>query len=170
MPPLTRFFVRLGAAFVLIFLATQLFNRFCFSTHKCQPIYFSKYIPRIEGNQIFAVSIEATNHLKDLDFYAVNTRISTVSNRVNTVTFVAKNLSERKINFRPAFDVQPKDFKKYVKRISCLCAQEYSLAPGQVIKMQMEFSIDPKIEKEEDFADFSNEIGNEAVRILYLVK
>ncbi len=170
MHPLTRFIVRCTIAFVLIFITAQLFNRFCLFSYKCHPIYFSKYWPRSEGGESFSIDFEVMNNNSDLQFDALDTRISSVVNRVNTVEFFAKNISKQKIVFRPSLKVEPEIFEKYIKRINCLCSHEYSLAAGQSVKLRMEFFVDPQMVLDATFEDLTGGLNNSAVKISYHIK
>lgn len=169
MPPLTRFIVRCAIAFVIIFITAQLFNRFCLFSYKCHPIYFSKYFPRTEGGKSFSIDFEVMNNNSDLQFDVLDSRISTVVNRVNTVEFFAKNISKQAIVFRPSLKVEPEIFGKYIKRINCLCSHEYSLAAGQSAKLRMEFFIDPEMASEDAFQEFIGNLNSSAVKISYQV-
>ncbi len=166
MSPLTRFFLRLFVVFVLIFLSVQLFNRFCFFSYKCRPFYFSRYLPRVEGKEKIEMFFKVESHRPNLDFYTLTDKIVTVPNRVHSVVFVAKNTSGKEMKIRPILKVNPTEFKKYLERISCLCAQEYSLKPGQIAHLEMEFFVNSKIETAKDF---NNSFGNE-VEITYQVE
>ncbi len=170
MHPLTRFIVRCAIAFVLIFITAQLFNRFCLFSYKCHPIYFSKFLPRTEGGESFSIDFEVMNNNSDLQFDALDTRISTVVNRVNTVEFFAKNISKQAIVFRPSLRIEPEIFEKYIKRINCLCSHEYSLAAGQSAKLRMEFFIDPEMMSEDAFQNLIGGLNNSVVKISYHIK
>jgi cytochrome c oxidase assembly protein Cox11 len=166
MSPLLRFFVRLSAVFLIIFLIAQLFNRFCFFSYQCRPFYFSRYVPRFEGKENIEMLFNVESHNRNLDFYALTSKILTVPNRLNSVIFIAKNTSGKELKFKPTLKVIPAEFKKYLTRINCLCAQEYSLKPGQTARLEMEFFISSKITKDQNSASLLNEI----VEVVYLVE
>lgn len=170
MSPLTRFFVRCVVFCVLIFIGAQAFNRFCFSSQKCSPIYFSRYIPRVEGTKEFDIKIAAISNRADFDFYTLDSQISTVVNRVNTVTFVAKNTSNKKIKFRLKLQVNPREFSAYIGKINCLCSEEYWLDVGEKINLKMEFFVKAGIEKDDDFKGSAEKLSEEILKIFYLVE
>jgi cytochrome c oxidase assembly protein Cox11 len=138
-------------AFVIIFIAIQIFNRTCLLTHQCKPIYFSKLIPRKEGTKLIGISFNVINYRSDLQFTALDRKIITPSNRINTAKFFIRNTSDKKITFRPKLLVQPRYFHQYLTTFNCLCSQKYSLSPQEFIELEMDFFIDPLFEKDEDF-------------------
>jgi cytochrome c oxidase assembly protein Cox11 len=153
MNPKAKFFTRLFAFFILSFIALQIYNRFCLFGNNCQPIYFSKYLPRTEGSQELEIDFKVQNYRADLDFVSLKPDLKTVTNRLNSVTFVAKNTTNKPIQFRPKIIVSPEEFTDHIERISCLCSQTYYLEPKEKVKLTMEFFIKPSIAKVRNLAD-----------------
>ncbi len=156
MSPKAKFFTRLFAFLALSFIALQAYNRFCLFGNKCQPIYFSKYLSRTEGNQELELDFKVQNYRADLDFYTLKSDLITVANRLNTITFVAKNTTNKPIKFRPKLVVDPEEFADHIERLSCLCSQTYHLEPKEQIKLTMEFFIKPSIAKVRNLANDNN--------------
>jgi cytochrome c oxidase assembly protein Cox11 len=150
MHPLLRRLIQIAIIFTVVFFAVQPFNWFCQITQKCQPFYFSYLIPRQQGDLV-KIKLQITNYHQGLDFKAVKADFTTRTNKINTVTYNAKNNSRLPIRFRPALYIEPKNFEKYVITYQCLCANEYKLKPNEEIKLQMRFFIARKIEDEEEF-------------------
>ncbi len=153
MSPKAKFLTRLFAFFILSFISLQIYNRFCLFGNNCQPIYFSKYLPRTEGSQELEIDVRVQNYRSDLDFFSLKQNLTTVTNRLNTITFIAKNTTNKPIKFRPKFIVDPKEFTDHIERISCLCSQTYYLEPKEKVRLTMEFFIKPSIAKVRDLAD-----------------
>ncbi len=164
MNPKVKIFLRIFAFFILIFIAIQTYNRFCLFGNNCQPFYFTKYFPRTEGSQPINIEIKLQNYRANLDFYSLKTEFSTVSNRLNTVTFIVKNTSDKPISFRPKFKILPEEFSKHVTRLSCLCSQSYTLKPKEKIKLNMEFFLKPSLDKVPNLEENDN-----TVEIIYSV-
>lgn len=153
MHPTLRIAVRITLFFLIIFVAVQPFNLFCKITSKCQPFYFSYYLPKLEGKTPINVALEVTNYRKDLDFSASEPAIATVGGRKNIATYFVKNLSDREIRFRPALQIEPENLDKYVIRYECLCSNEYKLKKNEFLELKMRFEISKKIEKEQGFLE-----------------
>lgn len=148
---LIRFAIRFAVIFAIIVVIIQPFNWFCQLTQQCRPFYFSYYLPKQEGAMPIDVIFESTNYREDLDFRPYENAISTVTNKKNTIIYLAKNLSEKTITFRPKLIVEPEYAEGYITRYECLCSHEYKLKKGESIEMTMEFEIDRKIEKDSKF-------------------
>ncbi len=168
MSPKTKLIIRIALFFILTFIAIQTFNRFCLFGNNCQPFYFSRYIPRTEGSKSFSIDIAAQNYRSDLDFHSLNPRINTVSNRINQVTFIAQNTSEKTINFQPKLVINPENFSQHFYGISCLCSQSYTLKPQEKIKLTMEFIIKKSVEETSDFKEILPD--ENLILITYYVK
>ena len=151
MHPLIRILFRLIALFLVIFMLVQPFNWFCKISGKCQPFYFSYYIPSQQGIEPIEVSFEVTNLRSDLDLAADRSPITTVSGKKNSVIYYAKNISDHEVNFRPRLIVEPESLDKYITRYQCLCSNDYTLKPGEQKTLEMRFAINHKIEKDAVF-------------------
>lgn len=149
MRPITRLFFYSIALFLLIVIALKPYNWFCQTSGKCQKIYVSDLFPTFEGDNEINLILEAKSHNPDLDFMIMGyDTISTVSGRKNVVKYKIKNLSNKRMVFRPKFHVEPKQFEKYVNRSDCLCFEDYALDANDEINLQAAFSIDSDIDKD----------------------
>jgi len=146
MPRFLQILFRIAIIFAVIFFAIQPFNWFCQLTQSCRPFYFSKLLPRLEGEEKIIVDLEILSFRRDLEFKADKQSIETVTNRLNTVHYTAKNLSNRTIKFRPMLYIKPQELEGYIRRYQCLCFHSYKLKKGESIDLVMEFEIDDKIE------------------------
>ncbi len=166
MHPKLRLFLRLAVICAVIFFAIQPFNWFCNISKKCQPIDISFSLPFNEGKEKINVAMEISNYRQDLEFTALKPQILTVTGRKNTVNYRAKNISTHKIKFRPTLTIEPENFDEYIKRYGCLCAQEYSLDPGEEITLKMSFALDKKLTADEFYRSKENMV----IKIRYSVK
>ena len=170
MHPLIRILFRLGALFLVAFMLVQPFNWFCNLSGKCQPFYFSYYIPKQQGTKPIEVSLEVTNLRNDLDLAADKSPLTTVSGKKNSVIYYAKNLSDHEITFRPRLIVEPESLDKYIIRYQCLCFNDYTLKPGEQKTLEMRFAIDHKIESDAVFKRLGSAKGeNKVIKIHYRI-
>ncbi len=169
MSPTLRVFIRCLIAFAVIFFGLQIYNRSCLLSHNCRPFYFARYIPRTETNRAVNIHFEVTNHRENLEFEVINPDLSTYTNRINSVIFRAKNTSKRKIGFRPVIETIPSTLTKYIERLQCPCSQKYLLNPGEEISLEMEFFLDPAIDKEADFISLRRTESN-LMQIIYKIE
>ena len=68
--------------------------------------------------------------------------------RVETIEFVAHNLSDRTVTGTAVFNVAPERVGSYFNKIECFCFTEQTLEPGETIRMPVTFFVDPDIDKE----------------------
>ena len=143
-----RIFIRFAIIFTIITFAIQPYNWFCNITNKCSSITISSLLPTFEGKQEIEVFFEVTSYREDLKITANQSTITTVSGRKNTVTYRAKNLTNRPIRFRANFLTDPDYAEKHIKRYECLCFREYKLKPNEEIELKMVFALNDKIIEE----------------------
>lgn len=166
MPSLLQLALRLAIIFVICFVALQPFNLFCKLTNKCEPFSFSYEFWKREGSREIKVDFGIMNYREDLEFKVDEPSLVTVSNRMNVVTYHAKNLSKRVIHFRPMLHVDPESSQPFIKRYECPCSHEYKLKQDEEIELKMKFRIDEKIYKATD----PRERGEVRVGIIYRIK
>ena len=169
MSPITRLLIRCAIIFTLIFTGIQIYNRSCTLSHSCRPFYLARYMPRAETGRVVNVVFEATNHRQNLDFEAMQPNLATTTNKMNSVIFHVKNTSKRKLGFRPSLATSPSFFLKYIERLQCPCLEKYLLNPGEEMNLEMEFFIDPKIEREAEFGNFRRN-PDSVLKIIYEIE
>lgn len=162
MSPLVKILLRLAIIVAAIFFITQPYNWFCQITGKCQPFFFSYYIPKKLGRTIY-LAVNAITYKENLFFSASkpvkigsNAEGENEENKFSTnqkieVIYTLKNNSKKLMQLQPRLLVQPEYAEKYLIRYECPCSRKYKLKAGEEIEMKMRFEIDSNIEKDEKF-------------------
>ena len=75
---------------------------------------------------------------------------------VETVNFVARNLTDKPITGQAIFNVVPEQTGIYFNKIECFCFTEQTLQPGEEVQMPVTFFVDPDIAQNGDLDTVRN--------------
>ena len=67
---------------------------------------------------------------------------------VVTLSYIVKNLSEKKTSGMATFDYFPREHSQYISKINCFCYEVQTLLANEEIEYSMVFLIDPQATKD----------------------
>ena len=75
---------------------------------------------------------------------------------VETINFVARNLTNKPVTGQAIFNVVPEQTGIYFNKIECFCFTEQTLQPGEEVQMPVTFFVDPDIAENADLDTVRN--------------
>ncbi len=79
------------------------------------------------------------------DFYPQQNRITVHPGQVETVNFLAKNVTNQPVVGQAVPSVSPGQASLYFKKIDCFCFQHQELKPGESKVMSLRFYVSPSL-------------------------
>ncbi|SFZ86122.1 cytochrome c oxidase assembly protein subunit 11 [Devosia enhydra] len=77
-------------------------------------------------------------------------RITDRIGTVETVNYVATNLSDKTVTGTAVFNVTPEKSGIYFNKMECFCFTEQTLGPGETVEMPITFFVDPDLAKDSE--------------------
>ena len=82
------------------------------------------------------------------NFYPETPRITVHPGEIQSVTFIAKNVTNEVVTGQAIPSISPGQATPYFKKIECFCFQQQTLKPNEAKQMPVVFVIDPALPKD----------------------
>ena len=79
------------------------------------------------------------------NFYPETPKVMVHPGEIQTVTFIAKNVTNEVVTGQAIPSISPGQATPYFKKIECFCFQRQALNPGEVKKMPLRFYVSPDV-------------------------
>lgn len=90
------------------------------------------------------------------DFRPLQNQVTLRLGEEKLVFFYAKNRSDKPVIAHATYNVTPSKAGPYFNKIQCFCFSDERLAPGEDVKMPVDFYVDPAVAKDPNAADLAN--------------
>jgi len=141
------FSVMLGLAFASV----PLYDLFCRVTGYGGTTQVSDVAPKEISDQTILVKFDANvNGALGWSFKPEVTEVRVRIGEVATVNYIAQNRTARTTFGSSTFNVTPGNVGQYFSKIQCFCFTEQKLEAGEMVKMPVQFYVDPAILADED--------------------
>ena len=82
------------------------------------------------------------------NFYPETPKIKVHPGEIQSVTFIAKNITNEVVAGQAIPSISPGQATPYFKKIECFCYQRQALNPGEVKKFPLRFYVSPDVPKD----------------------
>lgn len=139
------------AALLFAFALVPLYNVICSVTGLNGK---TNAVPAKVSNQVDVsreVVVELTSSVMPglgWNFYPEIPKLVVHPGEVQTVNFIAKNVTNEEVAGQAIPSISPGQATPYFKKIECFCFQRQALAPGETKRMPLRFYVSPDVPKD----------------------